>query len=191
MKKDKLKIFKNIPQLSTDRLILRRMTLEDLKDVYEYASDPTVSEYLMWYPHKNIEYTKMYLRYLEKLYKKGKFYDWGIVFNDKLIGTVGFTSINLKTNVGEIGYVLNRSLWGKGIASEAVREVLKFGFSVLGFDRVEAIILPENKRSRALLTRCLFSFQEFRNASVLIKGMYRDVEVFSITKEQYFKGINI
>lgn len=187
MHKDSLNIFKNIPTLKTDRLTLRKIECRDLSDVYEYTSDPLVPKYLMWHPHQTREYTKSYLKYMNKLYKKGKFYDWGIEFCGKLIGTVGFSSINIKNNSAEIGYVLNSKFWNKGIASEAVNEILKFAFCILDMQRVEAVFLPENEKSREVLKKCGMKFEGVHRSALLVKGEYRDVETFAIIKADYFK----
>ena len=187
MKKDDFKIFKNIPTLSTERLVLRKLEMKDLSDVFEYASDPCVSEYLMWYTHKSKEYTKSYLRYILKLYKKGKFYDWGISLNNKIIGTVGFSSINIINNSAEIGYVLNSKFWGRGIAAEAVHEIIKFGFTTLGLNRIEAVFLPENERSKRVLIKCGLKSEGIRRSAMIVKNEYRDVEIFSIIRDEYFE----
>ena len=70
------KVFSAIPELRTDRLVLRRMTVSDCYDMYEYASNPAVTRYLTWSPHPDVEYTKDYLRYIADHYKLGDFYDW-------------------------------------------------------------------------------------------------------------------
>lgn len=181
MKKKNFKIFKNLPTLRTERLVLRKIEVTDLNDVYEYTSNPKVPKYLLWYPHKTPSYTKQYLEYLEKLYKKGKFYDWGIVYCGKIIGTVGFSSFNLKNNSAEIGYVLNSEFWGKGIAVEAVLEILKFAFYNLALSKVEAMFLPDNTQSRRVLEKCNFKYSEQK--LILVKGEHRYVDVFSISKD--------
>ena len=67
MRKNELqKIFSDMPQLYTDRLILRRMTKRDAADMYEYSRLSEVTEYLLWHPHSSIDHTKTYLSYLEK-----------------------------------------------------------------------------------------------------------------------------
>ena len=190
MKKSVLKIFKSIPTLKTERLVLKKIELGDLSDVHEYTSDPSVSKYLAWYPHKTQDYTRAYLSYIFKLYKKGKFYDWGVFINGKMIGTVGFSSIDIKNDSAQIGYVLNSSYWGKGIATEAVREILKFGFSNLELKRIEAVLLPENLKSKRVLAKCSLKFKEVRKSFVLVKGEYSDAEIFEINKEEYLRGIN-
>ena len=185
MERKRLKIFKDIPILKTKRLTLRKITPDDLYDVHEYASDPKVSHYLMWYPHKTPAYTKAYLKYICKLYKRGKFYDWGITIDGKLIGTVGFTSINRKADIAEIGYVLNSHFWRQGIATEAVREILRFGFEILELKKIEAVFLPENTGSRGVLIKCGLKAEACERSLLLIKEELREIEVFSITKEEY------
>ena len=187
MTKKNLNIFRNIPTLKTDRLVLRKIKMEDLSDVHEYASDPIVPRYLLWYPHKTLSFTKAYLKYLQKLYSKGKFYDWGIEFNGKMVGTVGFTSFDFKSNSAEIGYVLGREYWGQGIATEAVREILKFAFETLDLSLICAMFLPENVQSRRVLEKCNFNYSEKK--SFLVKEEYRDVEIYSLSKEAFYCNI--
>ncbi len=183
MKKKNLKIFKDLPTIRSKRIVLRKISINDLSDVYEYASNPEVSRYLLWYPHKTLSYTRQYLEYLEKLYKKEKFYDWGIELCGKMIGTVGFSSFNLKTNSAEIGYVLNPEFWGKGIVAEAIFEILKFAFGNLDLSRVEAVFLPDNTQSRRVLEKCNFKYRGKK--LFLVKGEYRYVDIFSISKEEF------
>ena len=185
MKKEDLKLFINIPTLVTDRLLLRKISTIDIYDVFEYASDPEVSKYLMWHPHRTLAYTKDYLKYLGKMYRKSMFYDWGITYNGKMIGTVGFSSFDIKNNTGEIGYVLNRKFWGIGIATEAVKRVIDFGFNELSLDRIEAIFLPENFKSRGVLLKCGLQCEGISRSALVVKGERRDVETFSILKEDY------
>jgi len=177
MKKRELKIFKKIPTLETDRLVLKAISLNHLHDVYEYASDPTTSKYLLWMPHKNINDTKDYLKYIELLYSKGKFYDWGIHLksNDKMIGTVGFTTLDHIMNSGSVGYVLNTKYTGKGFASEALKTVINFGFSVLKLERLEARFIIENKASQRVLEKCGFIYGGIEREKMLVKGKYKNI----------------
>ena len=185
-----LNIFKQIPTIKTERLVLRKIERTDIDDVYEYTSDPMVPKYLLWYEHKTKEFTKGYLKYISKLYKRSKYYDWGVTYNGKMIGTVGFSSINVRNNSAEIGYVLNRNFWGMGIASEAVAAILSFGFLTLNLNRIEAIFLPENDQSRRVLEKSNMKSEGIRRSALLVKERYRDIEVYSILREEYLNGIN-
>ena len=186
MKREDLRIFTKMPTLRTDRLVLRKITERDLIDVYEYGSDPRVSEFLLWSPHPDLNYTKFYLNYLGVRYKKGEFYDWGVEIDGKMIGTCGFTAFDIDNDSAEIGYVLNSKYWGMGIGYEAAREVMRFGFERLELNRIEVHYLVGNESSAALAKKLGMSVEGIHRSAVKRKGEYRDVCVAAITRDEYY-----
>jgi RimJ/RimL family protein N-acetyltransferase len=74
---------------------------------------------------------------------------------DDPVGIVGFCGFgcNLAPDV-ELGWTLLPQLWGRGLATEAGRAALKYGFDVVGFPQVYSAILPENAASRAVADKC-------------------------------------
>ena len=131
MKNRKLhKVFKRMPTLTTERLILRPMSTSDAWDMYEYAHREDVTEFLLWSPHPSVSYTRDYLAYIESRYTACEFYDWAITLADsgKMIGTAGFTKINTDHNVGEIGYVLSPEYHGKGLAAILREDIMSPDF---------------------------------------------------------------
>ena len=189
MENKDLKIFLNIPMLETQRLRLRKIEYSDIDDVYNYASRGEVTEYLLWSAHESKAFTKAYLREVQKQYRRQNFFDWGITLKEenRIIGTCGFSAFNIIHNTGEIGYVLNPNYWGQGIATEAARMVITFGFEVLNLNRIEAKIMIENITSRRVLEKCGMKSEGIKREGVYAKGRYRNVEVFSITKNDYEK----
>ncbi len=185
MTKDDLKIFKNPPILKTERLTLRKIEKSDLNDIYEYAEDPKVSEYLLWSPHTDKSYTSLYLKLVLSKYKKCEFYDWGIEYNGKMIGTCGFTAFDLNNNSAEIGYVLNSEYWHLGIAKEAAECILEFGFNKLFLYRIEAKFMPKNTESRKVAEKIGMKYEGAHKGLLFAKGRYIDVGVCAITVEEY------
>ena len=181
------RIFRDQPTLETERLILRRISPLDERDLFEYASDPEVSRYLLWSPHPNVEYTRRYLSYLETRYAVGDFFDWAIVWKEsgKMIGTVGFTRFRYEDDCGEVGYVLARPYWGKGIAPEALDAILRFGFGTLLLSRIEAKFLAGNERSLSVMKKVGMHFEGYLRASMRVKGELRTVGIASILSEEY------
>lgn len=184
------KIFSSIPPLSTDRLTLRRMKVSDWQDMYEYSKEECVTKYLLWEPHKSPEQTQDYLRYLQTRYRTGDFYDWAVVDkkSGKMIGTCGFASLDFQNNSAEVGYVLNPDFWGQGIAAQAVRAVLEFGFMELNIHRIEAKYIIGNDSSRRVMEKCGMSFEGVRRSSMYIKGQYRDIGVCAIISDEYIRN---
>ena len=188
MKKESIcRIFSHMPQLETERLILRRMRVGDEQDMYEYARRSEVTRYLLWSPHPDLIYTRDYLRYLATRYATGSFYDWAIVLksNSRMIGTCGFTSFDHAHDAAEIGYVLNPDYRGQGIAPEAVRAVLAFGFERLALHRIEARFIEGNAASLRVMEKVGMHLEGYRREAMLVKGSYRTIGYCSILASEY------
>ena len=188
MKKEKIyRVFSHIPELTTERLTLRKMMVIDAADMYEYACRQNVTKYVTWHPHPDRMYTREYLQYLGNRYAAGMFYDWAIVYEPdcKMVGTCGFTSFNYLSDSAEVGYVLNPDYWGKGIMREALARVIRFGFEELGLHRIEAKYIVENERSRHAMESVGMTFEGVLRESMLVKGAYVDVGVCSILRSEW------
>ena len=183
----RIEFFKNIPTLNTDRLILRRILKKDIPDIYEYSSKYEVSKYLLWSPHPSIDFTKTYFQRIDKLYKKGEFYDFAIVLKDtgKMIGTVGFTSIDFFNNSAEIGYVISSAYHRRGFGKEAVRKIIELGFSEMNFHRLEAKFMLGNIASESLLKSIGFKFEGVMRDMVIKENRYRSVGIYSLLLDEY------
>ena len=179
--------FSRSPMIETDRLILRRMRLKDAGDMYEYASRSQVTEYLLWAPHENLEYTKAYLKQVEAAYKSDEFHDFGIILkeNNKFIGTCGFANLDMANFKGEVGYVLNPEYWGKGIACEALEAVLQLGFDRMGLNRIEARYMVGNERSLRVMEKCNMSFEGIYRQSMFVKKCFCDIGICAILAKDY------
>ena len=172
----------------TERLRIRRMSRRDRSDMYEYARLPEVSEYLLWRPHASEDSTKRYLDYVTSLYRSGDFFDFAIEYrqNGKMIGTCGFAAIDKNNDCAEVGYVLSPEYWGKGIATEALTAMLRFGFCDLGVNRIEARYMTENTASRRVMEKCGMIYEGTYRKKLLVKGQFRDTGVCALLSEDYF-----
>lgn len=188
MKKSSLlNIFANIPTLETERFILRKVSLSDAEDMYEYSKDENVTKYLTWSPHPDKYYTIDYIKFVQRKYKTGEFRDWAVIdkASGKMIGTCGFTSVDLLNKKAEIGYVYNPEFWGSGIATEVLLKVIEFGFSRLELNRIEGRFMVENTSSRRVMEKCGMTFEGVLRENLLIKGKYRDIGVCAILLSEY------
>lgn len=178
-----------MPEIETERLVLRRMRADDAEDMYEYASDPEVTRYLTWFPHPDSRYTRDYLEYLGTRYRVGDFFDWAITLkgSGKMIGTCGFTSFDYTNDSAEMGYVLNPKYRGQGIVPEALRALLDFGFSKLALHRAEARFIEGNEASRRVMEKVGMRFEGIKRGGMLIKGEYRDIGICAVLRDEFYK----
>ena len=189
--KDTLRIFSHIPQLATKRLVLRGLRVADSYDMYEYARRSDVTRYLTWNPHPNREYTKESLEYILTRYRAGEFFDWAVIWHedgepgDKMIGTCGFTRFDYSNNSAEIGYVINPEFRGRGIAGEAARRVIRFGFEDLGLNRIEARYMDGNIASRKVMEKLGMKYEGTMRGALRLGNEYRDVGVCALLYDEY------
>ena len=148
--------------LETDRLILRGWQERDIDDFFEYASVDGVGEMAGWRHHDTMETTHKILQAF--ISEKNVF---AVVYkeNEKVIGSVGLHESwtngderfqNLK--VKEIGYVLSREYWGRGLMPEAGRAVMAFCFDRCGLEALTCGHFETNLQSKRVIEKCGFSF---------------------------------
>jgi len=181
------KIFGDFPILETERLKLRKITLEDVEELYSYGSDEEVSRYVTWNTHITLLDTKEFVEFVLSQYENKKVAPWGIEYkeNGRFIGTIDFVSWQSKHNVAEIGYVLSRNYWRKGIATEAANEVIKFGFNKMDLIRIQARCFLENIGSARVMEKTGMSFEGIIRKGMFVKGKHRDLKMYSILKEEF------
>jgi ribosomal-protein-alanine N-acetyltransferase len=173
---------KGTQTIKTDRLTLRRFTLDDSKDVFEkWTSSHENSKFIMKCPHDNIEKTEQMLLEYVRNYNNADFYMWGIVFEDELIGYICGNELNEEIKSICIGYCITKSFWNKGITTEATKAVIKYFFS-LGFNRIFSYHNPLNAASGKVMQKCGMVFEGRIRGGSLLAGEICDCLQYSILK---------
>jgi len=180
-------VFGNLPVLETERLLLRKVTLDDVEDMYEYGSNEDLTKYVIWETHKNLSDSKEFIEFVRTQYENKKVSPWGIELkeNGKFIGTIDFVSWQPDHHAAEIGYVLSQDYWGKGIATEAANEVIAFGFNHMDLIRIQAKCFVENRGSARVMEKIGMSFEGIRRKGMFVRGKHRDLNIYSILKEEF------
>lgn len=178
-------IYGNLPQLETERLILRKIRYDDIDDIHTYASNPEVSKYVFWSAHETRAATEEYVKMVLALYEQGEIAPWGIHFKEdnKLIGTVDFVSWQPQHKTAEIGYALSVDYWGRGIATEAAKELIRFGMKEMDLVRVQAKSLVANIGSERVMEKAGMKFEGILRNFIFVKGAHYDVKMYSIIKK--------
>ncbi|WP_088102958.1 GNAT family N-acetyltransferase [Halalkalibacter urbisdiaboli] len=181
-------LLKDLPPFETNRLILRKITLGDLDDIYEFSSDPEVAHHMTWEVNKSKDETlNNFVKVVIEGYENGQSADWAITHKEskKVIGTCAFVDWSNEHKKAEIGYVLNKNYWGKGLASEAIKEIIKFGFETLQLNRIEGGCDTDNISSEKVMLKAGFEYEGTLRKNEFIKGEFRDTKIFSILKEDF------
>ena len=148
---------KNFPVIETKRLILRELTIDDANDVFDYFSKEEVVKYYDLEKFTKINQVK---KLIEQFNSTDDRIRWGLFSKKakKIIGSCGFhhcclTALHRCNYKAEIGYELAPEYWQQGFMTEAIKEIIKYGFTELKLNRIEALIIPENIASRKLIAK--------------------------------------
>jgi len=166
--------------LETDRLILRTWELKDLDDFFEYASVEGVGEKAGWEHHKSKDKS---LEILKMFIEEKKVFAIVLKENQKVIGSIGIEELSeeldkdLDNLLGrELGYVLNKDYWNKGIMKEAVSKVVDYCFNTLKLNFLMASYFNYNIASKRVLENLNFKFYK----DIIIETRYNNIKEKSI-----------
>jgi len=148
--------------LDTERLLLRPWEAEDLADLYAYASEPGVGEMAGWPHHTSMELSQ---KILDSFIAEKEVFAVVLRETGRVVGSLGLHGswANGDPSYGhlaqkEIGYVLSKEQWGKGLMTEAVRAAIRFCFDSLKLEAVSIGHFLDNDRSRRVIEKCGFTF---------------------------------
>jgi ribosomal-protein-alanine N-acetyltransferase len=179
--------FAEFPILETRRLSLREITPDDAGIIYEIFSDPAVTRYYDVETFTRKEQAERLIRWCANRFKYRDGIRWGIVHrpSNRLIGTCGFHNWRKSHQKVEMGYELAVQYWGQSYATEAVREIVQFGFRHLNFNRIEAWAMLENVASMHLLKKVGFSQEGVLREYGCWHGRFSDVMMYSILRKEW------
>jgi len=182
-----MEFFQHTPVIRAERLHLRKLTMRDANDIFEYSKDPLVAEHVLWDAHRSVSDSKGYLRWMIRKYRFGEPSSWGIALNedDKVIGTIGFMWIQPENSAAEVGYSLSRAHWNRGYMTEALHAILDYGFNHMNLNRIEAMHETGNPASGAVMRKCGMQKEGTLRSKVLNKGKYVDVDLYAILRRDF------
>lgn len=157
--------FTTFPILKTERLLLRRASLEDIKDVFDLRSSKEINKFVGTKKVENHQEAKDFIKVCDELYQQKKRIFWLIKYQQEIIGSIVLHKISLDDNYAEIGYKLKLEFQQKGFMNEAIKSVLEFGFTKMNLKTIEAFTHKNNMASIALLKKHNFIFQSERKCN--------------------------
>jgi ribosomal-protein-alanine N-acetyltransferase len=175
--------FSPFPVLETARLCLRCVVKEDAANMFRIRSDKEVMKYIDRPLPGSVEEMHTLIETIIKGINEQQAIGWAIAFKDepaKLIGNIGYHRINAEHHRAEIGYLLDKNYWRKGIMQEAVEKVIDYGFKELKFHSLEAVINPANIASASVLKKNNFAKEAHFKENYYYNGIFLDTEIYSL-----------
>lgn len=177
-------------QLTTDRLILRKFELSDVPSAYKLWAG--VEEIQTGYGEPTYDSEdktrELISAYIEKS-EAQDYYRWAIILKEtgECVGQIAFFLVNTNCEFAEIEYCVSKEYWGRGIAPEAAKEVLRFGFEDVGFNRIQICCRENNLSSKRVIEKCGLKYEGALRQYFKCADGFHDRLYFSLLRNEYNK----
>ena len=177
--------------LETERLILRRFTIDDAEAMFQnWANDDEVTKYLTWPTHTDVSVSKTVISSWLELYQKPEHYSWTMVLKEigEPLGSIAAVERRDDIKMVHIGYCIGRKWWYKGYTSEALKELMRFFFEEVGVNRIESRHDPRNPNSGKVMLKCGLQYEGTMRESDINNQGICDAARYALLAEDYFNA---
>lgn len=168
--------------METERLILRKWTEDDAEEVYRYAKDPAVALITGFPPHQSVAES---LRVIRTIYVEEDAYAMVLKETGMPIGCISLRNAEKEGEL-ELGYWLGVPYWGKGLMTEAAREIIRYGFEERHAEKIWCGYYKGNERSHRVIEKVGFKpYCVKENVDVPLLGERRTEYLSLLTRENW------
>lgn len=174
--------------LHTPRLLLRDFTDHDWPDVLAYQNHPLYLRYNPWATRTPAEVQRFVQMFIDQQQLQPRFkFQLAVVLkaNHTLIGNCGIRKTTPNAPEADMGYELAPDYWGRGLATEAVHCIVRFGFTQLGLHRLSAWCVAENTASARVLEKAGLRLEGRLRDKDHFKGRWWDVLLYAMLESDY------
>jgi len=181
---NKEQLFQNFPILETKRALLRQWKMDDAEDVFDFGRDSEVSKYVLWDTHKTIGDT---MDFLSRTIKNSDVVGFAIEEkkSKKVIGGCGIHNWDELQSQVELGFVLARSCWNRGLMTEILQKIVEFCFTELEINRIYGKCAVENIGSARVMEKCGMQLEGIMREEMVSNGKFYDVKWYAILKKDF------
>lgn len=176
-------IYKGVPALETERLIIRAISMDDVDFLFSHMVDKEVRKFFNKSWPVDIDGVKKFIGEAIEKNINDQAAEWVIVLKNenRVIGRIWFGAFYTWCSALNVGYSLDHKYWGQGITGEALRKVIEFGFEDMGLRRIEAWHDTDNIASGKVMLKCGFEFE----GTLRERSSHGNAEMYSIIKKDY------
>lgn len=147
--------FNPFPVLTTERLVLREMSMDDTEPYFIIRADEEMNKYIPNARPKNLEETQAIIERMRSYARDNKSVAWTIADKDtnQMVGSACLWSMQGTEDSWEVGYAILTQHQNKGLMSEALQAVVKYGFETINLPMIHAFTHKDNASSRRMLEK--------------------------------------
>lgn len=173
--------------IETERMILRRFAYSDNEAMRKnFIADESIQSMYAEPVYTTEEEVKELLDKYIGSYEKEDYYRWAIVDKESLecIGQIAYFLVDSKNHFAEIEYCIGKGYQCRGLATEAARAVIEFGFCEMKLHKVQISVKSINAPSRKVIEKCGFTYEGTLRDYFYENGQYVDRLYYSILREE-------
>ena len=173
--------------LHTERLTLRPFRESDAEAMFaNWANDPEVTKYMTWTPHGDVSVTRALCQKWEQ--EAAITFQWAIEYEGELVGSISVVGVDEVQERGTIGYCMGKKWWGKGLMTEAAREILRFMFEEVGIFCISGTHAAPNVGSGRVMEKNGLQYEGTRRKHWKLPntGERVDIVMRGMTQGDYF-----
>jgi ribosomal-protein-alanine N-acetyltransferase len=174
--------------LQTERFLLRGLELTDGPRIEELASDYEIASTTMNVPHPYPPGGALpFIEATQAAAAKGSGFTFAITRKEDglLVGVIGLVGIHPDYKRGELNYWVGRPYWGQGIATEAAKALLRFGFTELGLNKIFAAYMTRNPASAKVMAKLGMTYEGTLRQHVARWGQFEDIGYYGLLRAEY------
>ncbi len=174
--------------IKTQRLLLRRFEYTDDENMLRYwVNDAAIQSMYSEPVYSTKQEVKGLLDQYIQGYEKDDYYRWAIVFRDtnECIGQIAFFLVDSKNHFGEIEYCIGSSFQQKGLATEATKAIIEYGFEKINLHKVQVCHKSINIPSKKVIEKCGFVYEGTLRDFFYMDDRYVDRLYYSILRDEY------
>ncbi len=187
----------SIPNLSkldlvieTARLTLRPWSIDDVDAIWPTVSDPSFPKQMSWEAHRSKDETREWIERARHVVATGEEVKWAIEHEGQAIGSIGFHEViwqvrAFRLDRAELGYWLSPAHQRKGLMTEAVQAVVRFGFEVIGLHKIVVTCIADNVASRRVIEKAAFRWVGRAEDDVWRDGKWHSHLMYELTAPEW------
>lgn len=183
-------LFKEFQPIEVDENICLRQhePEKDARAFWEIYSDEENFRYFSGYKKPQAWNEEKVIRAVESRVKgfKGKReYSWVVTIHGEIAGQIQLFNFTNQNTCAEVGYFIKRKFWNQGINTRVLKAVCRFGFEIMGFERIEAMVHVDNIASNKTLQKAGFVREGMMRKRFYLNNQAQDGNMYSIVREDF------
>lgn len=174
--------------INTEHLILRPFKYDDIQDCLKnWIADEKIQSMYAEPVYKTKDEVKILFDKYISSYQNNNYYRWAVIHKEsnECIGQIAFFWVDSENHFAEIEYCIGQAFQRKGLATEATKAIVDFGFNKINLHKVQISVKEINPASRRVIEKCGFTYEGTLRDYFFSSGKYISRLYYSLLRSEW------